>query len=609
MSVPAAHLARSGLRRSRRAGTLSNDMWRERGGHELGWAVGAAVGVAFQALACGAEGTISGVTDVPPGVDVQPPVPGETPVPVTPPGTSNVSCNVIAPGAAESRLLTRLQYDNTIRDLLGDTSSPAQGFPAENTLLGFGNNADAHRATLLLAERELAAAEALAAAAVARGVDELLPCEAGDRSVACIARFVSDFGYRAFRRPLRPGEGEPFVALFEQANVAWGFDKALELVIQAFLQAPQLLYRTESLARADDPNIPEQMVNAGAVLELDSYQIASRLSYLLWNTMPDAELFELADADRLRDVEVVREQARRMLDDPRARSTVADFYSQWLGASRFSGLSRDLPTASSTPEFNAGWERSLTEFVQHTFWEDGGNVAALLTSNVVFLEPELAPLYGFEPTFATTPSLYTDDNRAGILTQPGLMSLLAHPDQSAPVQRGKFVREQLLCQQLPPPPPDVDTTPPDPDPNATTRERFAQHSSDPRCASCHRLLDPVGFGFESFDHLGRFRAEENGARIDASGNIVGSGDPGLDGAFDGATELASRLAESPQVEACLATQWFRYGMGRAEQEEDVCNLERIKTLFADTGGDFRELLVALATSDAFRYRTADEQDL
>jgi hypothetical protein len=202
-----------------------------------------------------------------------------------------------------------------------------------------------------------------------------------------------------------------------------------------------------------------------------------------------------------------------------------------------------------------------------------------------------------------------DENRAGILTQPGLMALLAHADQSAPVQRGKFVREQLLCKPLPPPPPDVDTTPPDPDPSATTRERFRQHSADQRCATCHSLLEGVGFGLEAYDWLGRYRTEEYGLPIDATGNLLNSGDPTVDGAFDGAQELSDKLANSAQVSACLATQWFRYGMGRGEQTEDVCSLDQIKADFAATGGDFRELLVSMATSDAFRYRPIGEQDM
>ena len=563
---------------------------------------GAALGMLLTACQAGDDAPLSQGLDVPRDTPVTPTSP-QPDLEVGPPGVSPIECSQVAPGAAESRLLTRLQYDNTVRDLLGDVSAPARGFPAENTLLGFGNNADAHRASLLLSERQLSAAEAVAAAAVARGLDGLLPCEAGDRTEECAARFVSEFGYRAYRRPLSTEEAEPMLELFRGGSAQWGFDKGIELVLQAFLQAPQLLYRTESLA---DWNAGR--VEGGAVL-LDSYQVASRLSYFLWNTMPDDELFARADAGELSNAEAVRAQAYRMLDDPRARQTVTDFHQQWLGMEKFAGLTRVVSGAEGGGNpadgglLNASWQASLEQFVQHAFWDAGGDVAALLGSPSVFVDAALAPLYGVQP------GSFEDANRAGILTQPGLMAMLAHADQSAPVQRGKFVREQLLCQLLPPPPPDVDTTPPDPDPNATTRERFRQHSADARCSSCHRLLDNVGFGLEAFDHLGRFRADENGLPIDATGNLVDAGDSEIEGAFDGALELTSRLAGSPQVEACLATQWFRYTMGRAEQDADACSLEEVKSAFASSGGNFRELLVALATSDAFRFRPMAEQDL
>lgn len=547
-------------------------------------------------LVAGCQGANGGgeVVDPPPGPT--PPSSQQPELPVAPPGATPLDCSEIAPGAAEGRLLTRLQYDNTVHDLVGDTDAPAQRFPAENTLLGFGNNADAHRASLLLAEQHLSAAEGVAARAIARGLDSLLPCDEGDRSEACVSRFISEFGYRAYRRPLAGDESQGMLDLFRAANGEWGFEKGVELVLQAFLQAPQFLYRTESLADSNAGRVGD-----GSVV-LDSYQVASRLSYFLWNTMPDAELFALADAGQLTSAEVVRTQAERMLDDERARQTVADFHEQWLGLAQFAGLTRVVPDTDVTNGLNASWADSLAQFVQHTFWDEGGNVEALLSSPSVFVDAPLAALYGVEP------GAHRDGNRAGILTQPGLMALLAHADQSAPVQRGKFVREQLLCHQLPPPPPDVDTTPPDPDLNATTRERFRQHSADARCASCHRLLDNIGFGFEAFDHLGRFRTEENGLPIDATGVLLDSGDSGMDGAFDGALELTARLATSPQVEACLATQWFRYAMGRAEQQADACSLEQVKSQFASTGGDFRELLVSLATTDAFRFRPLAEQD-
>jgi hypothetical protein len=573
-------------------------MSRLRSGCKGSWAVG----VVLMMVSCqGDPGGPNATQTENPGLQGEPP---SIPVgPVMPPGSTELNCDRTVPGRAEARLLTRLQYDNTVRDLLGVSATPAQSFPAENILLGFGNNADAHRASLLLAEGHLAAAEGVAAEAVATGLDSLLPCEAGDRSEACATHFITEFGYRAYRRPLTAEESEPLVGLFQQANLLWGFDKAIELLIQAFLQSPQLLYRPESLATVSMADAPAP---AGAGMErpvaLDSYQIASRLSYFLWNTMPDAELFSLADAGQLEDLATLRAQAERMLDDERARTTVRDFYEQWLGMPQLAGLTREHPEAPSPSAYNASWGASLEQFVQHTFWEESGNVQALLSSPSVFLDATLGELYG------APEGRYEDPNRAGILTQPGLMALLAHADQSAPVQRGKFVREQLLCQPLPPPPPDVDTTPPDPDLNATTRERFRQHSADPRCGGCHRLLDRVGFGLEGFDHLGRVRTEENGLPLDTSGYVEDGGDPNLEGEFNGALELAGKLAVSPQVEACLATQWFRYGMGRAEQRSDLCSLERVKTEFSAAGGDFRELLISLATTDAFRFRPIAEQD-
>lgn len=514
----------------------------------------------------------------------------------------NQCSSVLRPGAAAARLLTRVQYDNTLRDLIGDEGARASAFPPENTLLGFSNNADAHTTSLVLVEEHVQAAEEAAAALMAKGVDELLPCPTGDRSLACVETFVTELGSRAFRRPISDAERAPLLELFTQAEESWGFDKGLELVIVGILQSPQLLYRLETE--------PGTQVAEG-VVQLDGYQIASRLSYLLWNTMPDDELLALASSRALEDVTVVEQQARRMLDDPRARSTVEDFHQQWLGLARFGEIARQGDSPQEAIDLRATWRASVERFVEHAFWEAGGNVDALLGSPMVFADAAMAELYGLSVDAAAPSELVgvVDDTRAGILTQPGMMALLAHSNQSAPVQRGLFVREQLLCHELPPPPPDVNTSPPDPDPNATTRERFREHSANERCATCHQLLDPVGFGLENFDQLGRYRTEENGIPVDASGNLLVMADAELSGPFDGALELVARLNESDQVRDCLATQWFRYGMGRAESREDNCSLGEIKDAFARSNGDFKSLLVALTQTDVFRYRTAHEQDL
>jgi hypothetical protein len=200
------------------------------------------------------------------------------------------------------------------------------------------------------------------------------------------------------------------------------------------------------------------------------------------------------------------------------------------------------------------------------------------------------------------------DNRNGLLTQPGIMALFSHADKSSPIQRGVFVRESILFEEVEPPPPTVDNNPPDPDPNLTTRERFAIHTESPQCARCHDLIDPLGFGFESYDHLGRYRSEENGLPVDTSGSIVEVEEDSLEGDFDGAAELSARLAGSETILTCLARKWFTFAMGRGHTARDDCSIDRAVEMSSAADGDLHELLVALTTSDAFRFRAAHESD-
>jgi hypothetical protein len=184
------------------------------------------------------------------------------------------------------------------------------------------------------------------------------------------------------------------------------------------------------------------------------------------------------------------------------------------------------------------------------------------------------------------------------------LALLSHSDQTAPVIRGVFVRERILCEEVPAPPPNVNAIAPDPDPTATTRERFRQHTEQPVCSSCHRLIDGIGFGFERYDQLGRYRATENGLDIDESGDVVDTQEAALNGPFAGAGELSARIAGSPRARDCLATHWYRYSFGRQETPEDSCSLDQLKQRFADSNGDLKELLVGLTQTDSFLYRPA-----
>jgi hypothetical protein len=376
----------------------------------------------------------------------------------------------------------------------------------------------------------------------------------------------------------------------------------IQLVVQSLLQSPHFLYRVE-FGMADP--------SEGDVVELTHYEIASRLSYLLWNTMPDTILFAAADAGRLRDPAEIEAQARRMLDTPRAREAVRNFHRQWLHLDEIEPL---IVASGKDPEIYPTYYDSLTwlwrseaeAFIDHAIFEDDANVELLFTAPYTMMNKELADHYGIDgpPGVEFTRVDLDPSKYAGFLTQPGLLALFAKPDRSSPILRGKFVRETLLCQ-VPPPPPDNVPEPPAVDESQTTREQFAEHSENPVCAGCHQLMDPIGFGFEHFDGIGRYRDTEWGLEIDAAGELLGTD---VDGAFSGAVELAQVLASSDQVKACMASQWFRFGYGRFETEQDACAVNEIHAAFAESNYDIKELIVALTLTDAFRYRHAVQED-
>ncbi len=499
-------------------------------------------------------------------------------------------------------LLTRTQYDATIADLLGDDSQPSKSFPAESQVAGFNNNTEVHIANPLLVEQFMDAAEGIAERATTANLATLAPCTGTSTAdhAQCGADFITAFGKRVFRRPLTDDETLAFTTLFNGLNVTESYTVAVQLVLEAMLQSPQFLYRVDSLSAATP--------QTGAV-PLDGYQLASRLSYFLTGSMPDSALFDAAAADTLETPAQIESQARRLLTTPRARSMVRDFNQQWLQLDQLSGLARNPPDdGTDVKGIGDDYRESLLEFLDDAFWSQG-DLKSLFLSPTTYVNARLAGILGApvpDSGFAAVPAA---DGRVGLLTQPALMAMLAHSDQSGPVQRGVFVLENLLCVDVPPPPPNLNPVAPDPDPNLTTRARFAVHTNSPACSGCHNLIDGVGFGFENYDQLGRYRTEENGLPVDASGDVLSTGEAGVDGPFSGVAELSQRLAASQRVQRCVATNWYRYAMGRVETEADGCSLGDVQKKFASSGGQFSELLVAVTLTDAFRYRPALPEEM
>jgi hypothetical protein len=489
-----------------------------------------------------------------------------------------------APGVSPLRRLTVREYSNTLRDLLGVTvgdedlggDQDAGGFAIGGPVTTSGD-----------AARLLDAAEQLATSASAK-IATLVPCSPIPADAAaqgeCAKKFISQFGRRAFRRPLGTDEVTDLFAVYTAhrgGDINYPFDQAIRSVVAAMLTSPFFLYRAEG---ANVPPVKEQ-----GLVRFSPHELASRLSYTLWGSMPDEALFAEVDAGRLSSPEQIEAQARRMLKDPRAKDAIADFHLQWLYVD---GLPKEPPKdpkfTAYTPQLVTAMLSETAAFTNQVFAGDG-KLETLLTGTWTPEDPGLAKLYG-----AADPT-----QRAGILTQASFLAMHATATDTNPVRRGAVVLRRVLCDDIQPPVNMDVGQPKPPAPNLTTRERFAEHAMNP-CATCHQLTDPIGFAFENYDAIGAWRTTEQGKKVDASGVLALSGS---DLKFNDAVELARGLATSKDARECLATQWLRYFTRRNESAGDSASLAAANEAFAKSSYDMRELLVALTKTRAFTHRS------
>jgi hypothetical protein len=501
------------------------------------------------------------------------------------------------PGPAPLRRLTHTQYNNTVRDLFPGVTLPVQTIAVDPKVNGFENNADVQTPSALLIEQYQRAALAVTEAAWATP-EAFLPCAAdgGGEPQQCGHNFILDFGARAFRRPLTADEEAAFLGFFDQQLAETNFSVALQLTTQALLQSPAFLYFLEF---GGEPG------EGGEAVALTGHELAARLSYFLWDSMPDAQLFAAAAAGDLDTVEGLAAETMLMLDDAKARSALVNFHRQWFDFDGVALINPDPATYPSyTPDLRAAMRAELDRFVESTLFEGPGTFASLLTSTETDVDATLAALYGVDPPppGEWAPVLLDSSQRSGILTRAGFLARTAHAVHPSPVKRGVFVLARLLCVPPAPPPANVNTNPPDegePGQPKTNRERYAKHTAQADCASCHTTIDGVGFGFEHYDALGRWRDLDNGEPVDASGELIGTD---IDGTFDGAIELSEKLATSTQAHDCVVSQVYRYALGRGTGTADLCSLDDLRAQFAEASGDMRALLLAVVASDAFRTR-------
>jgi hypothetical protein len=476
-----------------------------------------------------------------------------------------------------------------VRDLTGADSALAQALPPDEESLGFSNSAEAYSISTLHATKYLEVAERIASHLIADGprLEAFATCDPTSES-SCVERFIRAFGLRAYRRPLSEGEVSALAGLHRKAS-AVDAAEGVRAVVVAMLQAPQFLYRLEPSPSDGEGGAP-----------LEPYALATRLSYLVTASAPDAELLESAADGSLATRQGLAEQAERLLETPHALETFTEFVRQWWELGQLSAIEKDRRLYRNwDPELPALFDAELRHFLAEA-WSAGPSLETLLRAPYTFVNPRLAAFYGVRSPASDGFSRVELDPRraAGILTQGALLATHAKADQTSPVHRGKFVRARLFCTIPPPPPDDLVVRPPAVDPRLSTRERFAEHTGDGDCAACHRLMDPIGFGFEHYDATGRYREVDGGKPVDASGELTGTD---VDGAFVGVPELAERLVESEQVRRCVATQWFRYAFGRGDSTvTDSCTIAELASELGANGGDLRALFSATVNSELFR---------
>lgn len=500
-------------------------------------------------------------------------------------------------GSAPLRRLTNVEYDNTVRDLLGGPLPALPEQPTDAVLEGsFENDALSLGPSDVRINRYETAAFDLGEYAANNGDvrARILPCDPAGDAAACAREFVTRFGRRAFRRPLSGEEIDRWTAYFDEQRLAIDFDAALQLTVAAMLQSPQFLYRLEDESTPGDEG----------QLELSQHEVASRLSYFLWESMPDQALFDAADAGELGTVEQLEDQARRMLGDDRARDTVRNFARQWLYLDRVVGedkIPEQFPLWSETAKTSAR-EESL-RFIEGVVF-GGGTVADLLTSTVAYVDEATAQLYDVNPPIESWGEVQLNPaERSGILSRIAFLAGNAHEGNGSPPLRGVFVMDRILCEPRLSPPANADLSPPEQDPNVgpqTNRELFEERVAPSDCQTCHVRIDGFGYGFEEYDAAGVYRTIDNGLPVDATGFASGLGN---DSDYDGAVELSELLAQSPTVENCIVKQWFTYAYGRPMEPADTCQVEAIQTALRENDGNLVELLVDIVTRPEFLLRS------
>ena len=520
-----------------------------------------------------------------------------------------VDCSRPDPGRVTLRRLNRTEYNYTLRDLTGVDLRPADDFPMDDIGYGFDNIGDVLSLSPVLFEQYLAAAERVLDVAVVTASPlpaELPPshrrifltepaADTAEAGRACADEIIGAFARRAYRRPVTTGEIAGLMRLYEMARAdGESFTASVRVALSAVLVSPHFLFREAA---------PQSDAEAGSVQPVDEFVLASRLSYFLWSTMPDETLLALAERGELR--RNLEAQVRRLLADPRADALVEHFAGQWL---QFRTLAVVAPDRRAYPEFDEPLRAAMrreTELFVHTILREDRSVLEFLDADWTYVNERLARHYGLDgvegDAFRRVSLVGTA--RGGVLTQGSFLTLTSNPTRTSPVKRGKWVLDNLLGEPPPPPPPGVPELEESTDTrlSGTLRERMEQHRADPLCASCHALMDPIGFGFENFDGIGAWRDREGEHAIDPAGALA-SGE-----SFRGPADLKRVLLTAKREEflRCLATKLLTYALGRGLEYYDRCAVDEVVAALKAGDHRFSALVLGVINSAPFQLRRAE----
>ncbi len=513
------------------------------------------------------------------------------------------------PGRVTVRRLNRSEYNNVIRDLMHLDFKPAKDFPADDSGYGFDNIGDVLSVSPLLLEKYLSAAEEIAAQAVAvpsRG-KPLSPTRLtefqkqyfkypipADNRRRIAEDFAREFMRRAYRREVSSEEIKNVLVLAKQAVDAGGsFEEGVRLAVQAVLISPRFLFRWELDGAPDNPR---------AVRSLNEYELASRLSFFLWSSQPDDQLLRYANRGQLR--KNLGKELERMLKDAKAQSFVENFAGQWLELRNLDVYQPDkklFPTF--TPALRSDMRRETELLFSHIM---GGNrsVLELLSADYSFVNARLAAHYGISDVKGESfrPVSLRGTFRGGILGHASILTITSDPNRTSPVKRGKYVLENILGTPPPAPPPDAPPLSETGKITGTLREQFVKHRQDPACASCHKVMDPIGFAFENYDAIGRYRTKDNSLPIDASGKLE-TGEP-----FGNAADLRSILLNQKReyFTRCITEKMLTYALGRGLEYYDKRTIDGIVARLKGNNYRFNELVQGIVSSLPFDMKRGEE---